>query len=106
MANFPANVRIALKDGDLHVLLPGELAGPFKRSGYEVQEYLPATDTSKEERYSQKSELEDARQRVDDALREETALFDSLGDPIEDFGDIVGVIFAALRASSKEVGGE
>jgi hypothetical protein len=43
MADFPANVRIALKDGDLHIhiLLPGELAQPFKRSGYEVREYTP-----------------------------------------------------------------
>lgn len=41
MTDFPPNVRIALKDDDLHVLLPGELATPFKRSGYEVREYVP-----------------------------------------------------------------
>lgn len=42
MTDFPANVRIALKDDDLHVLLPGDLAGPYRRSGYEIHDYLPA----------------------------------------------------------------
>ena len=34
-------VRIAHKDGEFHVLWPGELAGPFKRSGYEIKDYTP-----------------------------------------------------------------
>ena len=46
MTDFPPNVRIALKDDDLHALLPGELAGPFKRSGYEVREYVPLSPSS------------------------------------------------------------
>ncbi len=39
----PANLRVALKDDDMHILVPGELATPFKRSGYEVTPYIPAS---------------------------------------------------------------
>jgi hypothetical protein len=48
-----------------------------------------------------RSELEEARRRVEDALREETELYDSLGDPIEEWSWIVAVIFSALEAPSE-----
>lgn len=35
-------MRVAHKDGEFQVLWPGELAGPFKRSGWEIQDYAPA----------------------------------------------------------------
>ena len=46
-------LRVARKGDERYVLWPGDLAGPYKRSGYEIVEYVPATnkpESSGEER--------------------------------------------------------
>jgi hypothetical protein len=42
MTNAWPTLRVAHKDGEFHALWPGELSTPFKRSGYEIQEFVPA----------------------------------------------------------------
>ena len=34
-------LRVAGKDGEFHILWPGDLSTPFKRSGFEVRTYRP-----------------------------------------------------------------
>lgn len=55
--DWPHNIRVALKDDDMHLLVPGELSTPFKRSGYEVREYMPQHDPQDREKGAPRRDL-------------------------------------------------